>query len=258
TTSLKDKSSTFSFQLVYRLLSILAEKDLTLADFQAKVIKMQDTYSEAQGIHAVFDTTDIANFDLFKRWISFIPEEKLNDFTKAIAKSCKTLEELEEKLQNYFNDYMDRVSGWYKRKMQLMITCISFIFCFALNIDTIQITQTLWSNEAMRTSIANVAEDYYEQHTQDSTHTLKDSTATANFKQELKTIHNTIEEYNQLPFGWKMSEWKAMNPNTTFFWVKILGFALSCLALSLGAPFWFDVLGKMINLRVTGKKPENE
>jgi len=37
---------------------------------------------------------------------------------------------------------------------------------------------------------------------------------------------------------------------------KIVGFLLTGLALSLGAPFWFDLLNKFVNLRVSGTKPD--
>ena len=34
-----------------------------------------------------------------------------------------------------------------------------------------------------------------------------------------------------------------------------MGWALSAIAISMGAPFWFDILGKVINVRNTGPKP---
>jgi len=37
---------------------------------------------------------------------------------------------------------------------------------------------------------------------------------------------------------------------------NIFGFIITALAISLGAPFWFDLLNKFINLRSAGKKPE--
>jgi hypothetical protein len=37
---------------------------------------------------------------------------------------------------------------------------------------------------------------------------------------------------------------------------KILGWLLTAGALSLGAPFWFDVLSKFINIRGSGDKPD--
>ena len=35
----------------------------------------------------------------------------------------------------------------------------------------------------------------------------------------------------------------------------ILGFFVTALAISLGAPFWFDLLRKLVNIRSAGNKP---
>ncbi len=39
---------------------------------------------------------------------------------------------------------------------------------------------------------------------------------------------------------------------------KLIGFILTALAISLGATFWFNLLNKLINIRSTGTKPEEE
>ena len=40
------------------------------------------------------------------------------------------------------------------------------------------------------------------------------------------------------------------------FWTKILGWLLTAVSASLGAPFWFDLLNKFISVRAAGKAPE--
>jgi hypothetical protein len=37
--------------------------------------------------------------------------------------------------------------------------------------------------------------------------------------------------------------------------LKLLGCLMTALAVSLGAPFWFDSLGRLVNLRATGARP---
>ncbi len=40
-------------------------------------------------------------------------------------------------------------------------------------------------------------------------------------------------------------------------WVfNFAGWLLMAIAVSLGAPFWFDLLNKLVNLRMAGVKPE--
>ncbi|MEA2008469.1 MAG: hypothetical protein U9O54_05070, partial [Chloroflexota bacterium] len=48
-------------------------------------------------------------------------------------------------------------------------------------------------------------------------------------------------------------------PITPFFWLeKIVGFVLSGAAAAQGAPFWFEILAKLVNMRSSGKKPDEE
>ena len=38
--------------------------------------------------------------------------------------------------------------------------------------------------------------------------------------------------------------------------LKLIGFVITALALSLGAPFWFDALSTLTRVRMAGKKPD--
>jgi hypothetical protein len=59
-----------------------------------------------------------------------------------------------------------------------------------------------------------------------------------------------------LPIGWSSAE---IPPNGASSWLwltKVAGWLLTALALSLGAPFWFDLLNKLVNIRHGMTKPE--
>jgi hypothetical protein len=56
--------------------------------------------------------------------------------------------------------------------------------------------------------------------------------------------------------GWNRADPRT-TPQTTADWLtKILGLLLTAFAISLGAPFWFDVLNKIIVVRSTVKPKE--
>jgi hypothetical protein len=67
-----------------------------------------------------------------------------------------------------------------------------------------------------------------------------------------------------LPLGWSLQfpdpetpEDIRDFPNTVLGWIlKVLGLVITGLAISQGSSIWFDILGKLINLRGTGGKPE--
>lgn len=68
-----------------------------------------------------------------------------------------------------------------------------------------------------------------------------------------------------LPLGWVDPKVNGIEapfaferiPNTAAGWaLKVFGLLISALAVSLGAPFWFDTLSKFMNVRGAGKVPE--
>lgn len=146
---------------------------------------------------------------------------------------------LQNRLENWFDEGMDRVSGWYKRKTKTIIFIIAVVVTIVTNASTIHIAEELWRNDALRVSIAAQAQ-----------------TATAN--QDVKNLlkDKEINRLESFPIGWKVENGTIKNlPKSKLGWFNlIIGWLVTTAAISLGAPFWFDLLGKVANLRGTGGK----
>jgi hypothetical protein len=42
---------------------------------------------------------------------------------------------------------------------------------------------------------------------------------------------------------------------STTWLLKLAGLLVSIIAISMGAPVWFDILGRIVNVRLTGDPP---
>lgn len=77
----------------------------------------------------------------------------------------------------------------------------------------------------------------------------------------------------QIPMGWKKGNYPSCNEIMLKFkddcclgvlyiilaWlIKFVGIALTAGAITLGAPFWFEMAGKLVNLRGTGSRPSSK
>ncbi|MGH8490575.1 MAG: hypothetical protein ACREXS_17340 [Gammaproteobacteria bacterium] len=65
-----------------------------------------------------------------------------------------------ENIEIWFNDGMDRVSGWYKRHIAYVQGAIALGLAMVMNIDALQITRTLWREPALRQSLVANAEAF--------------------------------------------------------------------------------------------------
>lgn len=164
-----------------------------------------------------------------------------------LAQQADGLPALTAALGKWYDDYMDRVSGWYKKKIRLVVLVVSLLVTVGFNVDTIYILQAAKSDPATRQRINTLADKL-----------IADSSfnhAVANAADTTQTIHSqqlreliALEKNADLPVGWGIKK------SSRLF--ELLGWLLTTLALSAGAPFWFDMLKKLVNIRNAGPKPE--
>lgn len=212
-------------------------------------------------------------------------------------------------IQNWYDGAMDRVSGWYKRRVHVIIVILGLLVTIGLNVDSIAIFKALANDKAMRESLVVAADAYAKANalpspsptpspspspgpspapatnqppagsaaatatpTPTPTPTpdpcwAEDCPKDAENSPKCKLKKNKCElERLGLPIGWRPPRdtfpgyelWKADVWNS---WGRQIyehgwGWLLTALAISLGAPFWFDLLNKFIVIRSTVKPKE--
>ncbi len=208
-------------------------------------------------------------------------------------------------LENWYNDSMDRASGWYKRYTQKILLCLGLVIAIAFNVDSIHVARTLWFDHDARVGLANAADTYIKNHpdfastspypaatlqtksapaktptpkpdangesTADGAAQTSDASAEGKdfdalrMKQGLEdTVNtfNTVSQNSMLPIGWRRTSNTVPAPGAHWYedigrWILMfLGWCITAAALSLGAPFWFDMLNKIMVVRNTVKPSE--
>ncbi len=145
---------------------------------------------------------------------------------------------IRKSIEGWYNHSMDRVSGWFKRRSQYILLTIGLVLSLAINADTLSITNSLATDKALRTSLISAA-------TEASKNPLPPGTGKS-FEADIEQIRGT-----GLPLGWRNV------PQSPLAWmIKILGIALTALAVSLGGPFWFDALNRIMVVRSAIKPGE--
>ena len=224
-------------------------------------------------------------------------------------------------VENWFNDTMERSTGWFKQTTQIILLLIGLWLAISFNVDSVSIVRKLSTDKDARDQMVKLATEYVDRNKSLPLKTKADSVkaeeADSVRQEELKKIKQSVEQEiadsrSVLQTSWHLSDEVVYHGlkidsihkdsvklffNDTGFIIlhkmvdtgrikrqiskrdlkdikhgkiieinqfryqvgyvfsgnRMWGYLLTVLALSLGAPFWFDLLNKLVKLR-TGKQ----
>ncbi len=184
-------------------------------------------------------------------------------------------------LESWFNDAMDRLSGAYKRRATTIAFIIGLLLALILNVDSINVASSLWREPVLRQAIIAQAHNFTAPVYSPGDMVTSPLINISALETQLQGLH--------IPLGWtiypidvspKQCSFLPIKPgqvwgirsldslgkpicngiynlpgNLNGWLAKILGLLIAGLAAAQGAPFWFDILKKFINIRGTGMNP---
>jgi hypothetical protein len=174
--------------------------------------------------------------------IAAIPSEPLRKSLEVLHKNAgDDVLKFRHSVERWYDDSMERVSGWYRRRVHLVLWILAVGLVAALNADTVRMADRLWSDKTVRQAVISRANTV-------------PNTNPANLPKVAKQVDDLKEL--EVPIGWSVET----RPHGADGWairvlLKILGLLLTAAALTLGAPFWFDTLSKVARLRSAGAPP---
>jgi hypothetical protein len=142
------------------------------------------------------------------------------------ARARGDLAQFQRLIAGWFDNAMQRLSGSYKRRQLLISFLISLLLAILFNIDSIALFRTLWQQPQLAAHI---------------------SAAPAALDAA------TLRQLWALPIGWS-----SFPPVLdTAFALQAAGWLVTASTTLFGAPFWFDLLQRAVQLRSTGTRPDD-
>lgn len=183
-----------------------------------------------------------------------MPAGELRDALKTLVETARgDVERLQQLVEAHFNRVMDRVSGWYRRQSQWMMLVIGFAIAVLLNVDAVRIGQTLLQNSQLAAELAQQGAAIVEQG--------EPAVAAAgqDLAPQIEALREQIDTLQslQLPIGWEVRGSRLVPPADFSLMIALAGWMISALAASLGAPFWFDAMSKLVSVRGAGTRPDD-
>ena len=215
-----------------------------IPDDKFALVLFEEVMNSGADVGDVKDT-----FDKLKKNVEKLKSMEGSNELKNFAKSLDTLligiedkageaadkiAEAKTRVESWFNNSMERLGGAYKRRMQVVAIVIGITVAAALNVDTGAIVTSLWKDPAIRQAVVTQASQ------------LQESDLQAGETPNYEEIAANVEKLTalSLPIGWNE---KNIPTDGAGWGSKIIGILLSGMAAAQGAPYWFDMMRKLLS-----------
>jgi hypothetical protein len=184
------------------------------------------------------------------------------------SKSLKEgVNQLEQEVADWFDTSMDRASGVYRRNAKGIGILIGFLFAIATNSDTFYMVSRLSKDTLLRSTISQTADQVAisaPSATRSPGSPTPPTSGTIQADMEsVKTAVDDVLDELPLPVGWNKIVVDEQVQNEKKGWLlpipqRALGWFVTGIALSMGASFWYDLLGRFIRVRAVGAKSDEK
>jgi hypothetical protein len=209
----------------------------------------------------------------------------LYSMPQSVIQIGSELEMIRANVEEWFKNNMDRLTGWYKRRTLLATFFIAILIAIIANVDSINLTTRLWREPDLRVAILKNLESIITQDINANLSTgqviniqqqfsdvslpigwigssaLITNAQTVSVPQTMSELCTLFPSNDQMVYGvlvsnrcYRLINVPQMNDLTGWL-LKLLGFIITAVAGSQGSSFWFDILKKIINVRLTGIRP---
>ncbi len=255
--------------------------DLVINEGKDFIIKQE----EDGVIKYIEKANDKEGLDKFIKGINSLNESEFKTILKSFLIDSPNVEALKTNIAKWFDEYMDRLTGWFKWDMKKLSLYVAIGLTVAFNIDSLGIIKEIKKNDAVRAIMVADAErtlnsmkDVITTIKVANNETLSETqlnvsadTTDPVLSEDLTKIKGYLNRLDilfyqyELPIGWpEKKTFCKESSGLKCFWSyrkligfrTIIGWLITILALTLGAPFWFNALNSLVNMRNSGLIPQ--
>lgn len=209
-----------------------------------------------KSVNAVMGTADPA---IAKAWPSYIDTKTFVQVAKALVAQfpdCALAKSLPDKaseaeitsfIETIYEQRMDRLIGNFKRNAQKWLFFLGLATAIAVDADSLRLFNTLGSDTTARSAIVALSEKLTNPE-----EAKKYCGIEVPSDRSVTDLVTCVQKAAPSVLGWS-SVRKDQILTRWGFASALFGYLLTAIAISLGAPFWFDLINKVSNIRSTMK-----
>jgi hypothetical protein len=222
------------------------------------------SFGEAVIDMVVPDATAQTTMDTIQQNVNALPDSMsaLKPSLQALVKDASgDISRFRTSLEKWYDDHMDRVSGWYKRHVAVITLVVGAFVVVLLNLNALTIGRTLYTENAASTAISTVAAKATScsgENNQDCLTNLEgqlSAAAAAGLPIGWGTVRDCTEPKAKCNWWEQRGITSRHGSSGAQLVLVLIGFLIMIISIVPGAQFWFGLLTKLGTLRATGPKP---
>ncbi len=176
----------------------------------------------------------------------------------------------QKEIEDWYDSSMDRASGIYKRNSQLVAWFLALVLVIFFNLDSLSLTQKLLDDSTLRDILADSGSTLVinsKTDPNDPNSQLDPDRLQANINELFSDTLPIIPLYEDSsnfvscnkPDHCSLSSVFSHQGTINFkgLLLALIGWMVTTLAVFMGAPFWFQLLSKFVNIRSNGNIPKS-
>lgn len=245
---LAEKTADFVQHPMFKQLSYATSRRARISPYSMPAYISKETFSAI-----VADMMEAKNSAALARKINQLDEGDLKRMMQFLFRRADGNPAVfKAEVDNWFDKVMERASDWYRRNLKWWLFAVGLVLAAIFNADTIKIYQSISASAITQDFLVEMATEFEQRND-----TIAGPDLTLSLEESLERLNESVREVEQfrsaLGLGWMTDETERTLP---WWLIKLAGLLLTAIAVTLGAPFWFDLLRKMLSLRQTSAEKE--
>nr|MDP9465284.1 hypothetical protein [Actinomycetota bacterium] len=172
--------------------------------------------------------TDVATL---KAEIAKLPEEISKPIGALLNDAGDDFVKARSRIEDWYETHMKSVSIWYRKQTRYFLFAAGLVIAVVGNVDAVGATKTLYRDQAVRESVLAQA----------GTIGRTECEVEVGANAQVDCLRGELGGAVSLPVGWSDLD------RTSGAWtLRIVGWLLIAGAVTVGAPFWFDLLRRAL------------
>ncbi|GAB4399745.1 MAG: hypothetical protein OHK0053_20410 [Microscillaceae bacterium] len=175
-----------------------------------------------------------------------------------ITQTGDSLDRFQREMHHWYDSVMDRASGWYQRYVKQILLYLGFVLSVIFNADSFEMVKQLARNPQAQAEILQQASRFLQVASGNiKERTLETPAEDSLYKSRMDTLQREmnllVREATQaqalLGMGWSQAKAMTLFSSFSTFGITLLGWFITAIAISFGAPLWFDLLKNLVRMR---------